>query len=285
MIEYIKIAVAALIGGIFAPLPASSSAHFAFLNSFMNISDESNMLGFYYSLISIVASVIMLSYVRKIYARAAKKVFASKSADNSKAYKTMIVNTIVSLIAAVIMFIPYSKGKLLLDVFPLNLTSNNILVSAFCCFACGFILIVAIWFSRQKNQNKHRAAKKYDIVRFTIYQIPANFLPGFSHIANGAVSLSVSNVEESVMMRELYLYVAPSMLVINVGRVISYIVRGGITFDPIMIAICVVFAAIGCAVMFPLISKVNIRKTFAFFSVYSIVFGIIMTVMSFISLN
>ncbi|MCM1363843.1 MAG: hypothetical protein NC122_08450 [Faecalibacterium sp.] len=281
MLEYIKIAIASFIGGIFSPLPASSSAHFSFLNYITNLSSDETQVGFYFSVVSLVASVVMLLYVRKIYARAMSVVIKNKKSKKVKSYKTMIVNTLISLIAAVIMFVPYSKTNLLMDIYNTNLGSNNILISAFCCFASGFILIIAIWYAKQKNEKKHRAASKSDALRFTLYQIPANFLPGFSHIANGATSLVVSNVDENVIMRELYLYAAPSMFVISAARLISYIVRG-VTIDYIAIAVCAVFAVIGSAIMFPLISRVNVRKTFTFFAVYSIIFGLFMITASFV---
>ncbi|MCM1545289.1 MAG: hypothetical protein NC110_08330 [Ruminococcus sp.] len=280
MIEYIKIAIASFIGGIFAPLPVSSSAHFSFLNYVTGFSTDENSIGFYFSIVSVIASIVMILYVRKIYARAAKSLTQKAKTQKGKAYKSMIINTFISLVGAVIMFVPYSKGKLLFDVYNSNLDGGSILASSFCCFASGFILIVAIWFAKQKKEKKHRTTGKTDVVRLTLYQLPANFLPGFSHIANGATSLIVSNIDENVIMRELYLYVAPSSLIINAARLISYIVRG-VTIDYIAVLICAAFAVIGCAVMFPLISKANIRKTFSFFAVYSIVLGIFMTASSF----
>lgn len=281
MIEYIKIAIASFISAIFAPLPVSSSAHFSFLDYITEFSSDNVPIGFYFSIVSIIASLGMLSYVRKIHARSITSVFKNKQSKKSKAYKTVIINTLISLLGAAIMFIPYSKEKLLFDIYDYNLDGGSLLTSAFCCFASGFVLIIAIWFSKQRSANKRRTAKKTDALRLTLYQVPANFFPGFSHMANGATSLIVSNLDENVIMRELYLYIAPPALLLNIARLCSYVIRG-ITVDPIAIVVCVIFALLGCIVMFPLISKANVRKTFKFFAVYSIIFGIFMITASFI---
>lgn len=82
-------------------------------------------------------------------------------------------------------------------------------------------------------------------------------------------------------MRELLLYLAPSMLVVNASRIVRFILAD-VVLNPLYITVAVLGAVVGSIITIHFISKINLRKVFGFFSVYSIVFGIFIAVAAFI---
>lgn len=283
MLGYIKLFIISLISAIFAPLASSSSAHFTFLNSVLDFSGDENQLGFYFSVISLVFSLTAIFFVRKIYAKGFLSLSKTgkKKLKNVKLYREMMLGILISLIPAVLMFIPVSKEKFLSEVFFDYFSGSNVLISAFCSVASGLILFVALWFSKKRKGKLKKSSRTSDVVRMSIYQIPAYIFPGFSHIASAATSLTVSMVDERAIIREILLYLAPSSLVISVFRIIRTLLIG-VTFDPVMFVICTLGALIGNILIFNLVSQLNIRKTFLFFSVYSIIFGLAVGIFAFI---
>lgn len=280
MIDYIKTAIISFITSIFSPVAASSSAHFVFLENVLSFSKNKEESAFYYSIISLTFALTAIFFVRKIYIKGFKSL--SKKKDKSsvgKAYKDMMTGLLISLIPAVLMLVPISKERLLLDVFTDYLWKNNILVSSFCCFAMGFVILVAAWFSKQKNIEKHRNSKKTDVLRISLYQIAAHIFPGLSSVSLSATGLIVSGVEESVIMRDVLIYISPSMLLISVMRIVRTALLG-VELDVLKIILCAVFAFLGNILMLNVVSKINIKKSFVFFSVYSVIFAIFMTVSS-----
>ncbi len=283
MLEYIKILVISLFSSLFAPLAASSSAHFTSLNSALNFSQDENQLGFYFSIISFIFFCSAIFFVRKIYAKgfmSLKKKNAAKL-NNIKGYRNMMQGIIISLIPAVLMFVPVSKEKYLCDILFDYFSGSNILISAFCSIAGGFMLFIAIWYSRNKKGKTKKSSKKSDVLRLSIYQIPAYIFPGFSHVTCAATSLTLDMVDERVIMRETLLYIAPSGFVISLFRIIRFILAG-VALDPVMIAICAVGALAGNIIMLNLVSHLNIRKSFLFFSIYSIIFGLAVGIIAFV---
>ena len=119
------------------------------------------------------------------------------------------------------------------------------------------------------------------MIRFDLYQLPAFFFPGFSHIGSGAAALTVSNVDDRVIAREVLLYLAPSTFLIGVTRIVRYILAG-VTLDPVMIAVCVGASLVSCAVIVNAIGKINARKLYLFSCVYSVLFGIAIFLATFI---
>lgn len=280
MIEYIKAFIISFVSSLFAPVAASSSAVFAFLENILGFSQNKDESVFYFSLISVAFSLVSLFYVRKIYAKGFKAVFSKKSIiSNAKNYKSMMIGVVISLIPCILMVIPVSENKLVLDYFANYLWKSNILVSAFCQFAMGFVIIIAAWFVKIKNTEKHRNSRKTDVLRLTIYQIIAYIFPGLSHVSLSATGLIVSGVEESVIMRDVLIYISPSMLVISIMRIIRALLLG-VSVDAVKVLICIISALLGNILMLKFVSRAKIKKSFVFFSVYSIVFGIFMIIAS-----
>ncbi|MGN0467360.1 MAG: undecaprenyl-diphosphate phosphatase [Acutalibacteraceae bacterium] len=281
--QYIKMLIMSLITGIFGPLASSSSAHFVFLNKVLNFSDDSNEVNFYFSIVSIMFAVVGIFFVRKIYSKGFKSVFAGKSKKiaNAEAYKSMMTGVLISLIPVLVMCIPMSKTTFLFDVFDNYLTGSSMLVCAFCCFASGFLLLVALWYAKNKNIVTHRSSEKKDVVRMSLYQIPAFIFPGFSHVCSSAACMEISGVDDRTIMREIFIFMTPSTLLINIIRVIRCITLG-VSINFILILVCVLASLAGSIVIFNLVSKINVRRSFLFFSIYSILLGICMGVVSFV---
>lgn len=281
MIEYIKTIIISFISGMLAPVAVSSSAHYAFIDNAVNFSQSKEESAFYFSIITIVFSLVAIFFVRKIYLKGFKSAFGKTGKiKNVSIYKSMMISLLISLLPVLLMLIPVSSEKFLLDYFTSYLWKNNILVSAFCCVASGLILFIALWYAKQKKEKRHRNSSKTDVLRMSIYQAFSHIFPGLSHISTAATSLIVSGVDETVLMREIFVYTAPSMLIISIIRAVRCAVSSQLVLDPVKIIVCAVSALLGSAVMFNFVSKVNIRKSFVFFSVYSIIFGIFMVIAS-----
>lgn len=283
MIEYIKMLIISFITGIFAPLATSSSAHFNFLNFVLDYSEDEQQLGLYFSIISLVFSVVAIFFVRKIYAKGFQSLSkkGSSKLKNPQVYKKMMTSLLISLIPVVLVFIPVSKEKLLSDLFFEYFSRSNILISAFCCGSCGIILLVALWYSKSKRPGGKKSSKNSDVLRMSIYQIPAYIFPGFSHVASAATSLVVGAVDERIILREILIYLAPSSFLISAIRIARFILAG-VVLDPVTIAVCAIGALAGNIIMFNIASHLNIRKTFLFISLYSMIFGLLIGTFAFI---
>ena len=190
------------------------------------------------------------------------------------------VNLLISLIPAAVMFIPVSDAGFLMDVFTALLQENYLLVTASCCVGSGLFLFIAVWYTRQHYAETERSSGPLSVLRYAIYQLLAHLLPGVSHVSVGSTGLLLCDVEPKVIVREMLLYLAPSLFV-NVARIVRYILAG-IVLNPVMIALAAVGAGLGSLLMIHLISKYNIRKHFVFFAVYSIVFGLFIAVSAFV---
>ena len=284
MLYYLKMLIIALISGIFTALPVSFGAHYAYLSSVLSFTNDKDLLGFYYAVIAVAFSVVVFISLRRIYRKALfYSVFTKKGADpaSKKSYRRILVNLLISLIPAGLMFIPLPNGGLVLDVFTDLLQSDYLLVTASCCIGSGLFLLIAVWYTRQRYAQPVRSSKPLSVLRYAVYQTLAYLLPGVSHVSLGSTALLLCDVEEKVIVREMLLYLAPSMFVVNVARIVRYIL-GGIVLNPVMIAIAAVSSGLGSLLMIHLISKFNLRKHFVFFAVYSIVFGLFIAVSAFV---
>ena len=284
MLYFLKMLIVSLISGIFTALPVSFGAHYAYLSSVLSFTNDKNLLGFYYAVIAVAFSVVVFGYLRRIYRKAlVYSVFTKKGSDpaSKKSYRRILLNLLLSLIPAALMFIPIPNVGLVMDIFTNLLQSDYLLVTASCCVGSGLFLLIAVWYTRQHYAEPVRSSKPLSVLRFSVYQTLAYLLPGVSHVSLGSTGLLLSDVEPKVIVREMLLYLAPSMFVINVARIVRYIL-GGIILNPVMIAVAFVGAALGSLLMIHLISKFNLRKHFVFFAVYAVVFGLFIAVRAFV---
>lgn len=282
MLAYLKMLIISLISGLFAPLPVSYGAQYSFLNSVLGFSNDSKTLGFYFSIISITFAVVAIIILRKIYSKSIKSLFSKSDNQMDKNYRKYSLNILISLIPVAVMAIPYGKGKFVIDIFTNLLSREYLLVTASCCIGCSLLMFVAMWYTRQNFEQTHRSATKMNIIRFSIYQIPGYIFPGISNVAIGTSSMLLTDVESETVVREMLAYFAPSVLFINIFRIVRIFVSG-ITVNPILAIIAALGSALGSVIIIRIIGRVNLRKLFLFFSIYSIVFGLFIAVFSFMA--
>ena len=118
-------------------------------------------------------------------------------------------------------------------------------------------------------------------VRCSVYQLISYVIPGVSRVSSAATNMLICDVDSKVVVREIYLYIAPQMFFVNLIKALRYGLSDAVV-DPIMIVIGAGVAAAMAVLVVTKMSKVNIRRTFTFFSIYSVVFGIVSAVLSFI---
>lgn len=279
MIDYINMIILALFAGATAPLPTSSAAHYSVVNSIINFSEDEKTLGFYYSVISIAFAVVVFVLLRKIYINGIKGLFSKD--ESLMNYKKVMINVLVSLIPAAVLFIPIGEGTFVIDYFDKFLSSSNLLLVAVVSILSALVLVISIWYTRQGSVAKMRVCDLKTTIRFSVYQIISYVIPGISHVSSGATNMLICDMDSRVVVREIYLYMAPQMFLINLIKALRYALSDAVV-DPVMMVIgAAVGAAIAAFVVIKM-SKVNIRRTFTFFSIYSAVFGITAAILSFI---
>ena len=277
MIEYIKILIVSLVCGASLPLPVSSASHYSFLNSFINISDDSKTLGLYYSVIALTFSAVIFVLLRKIYSSSIRSLFDKDRKLTN--YRKLMKNLALSLIPMIVLFIPMGEGKLLCDVFDEFLVKSNVLLVAFASIICGLILVISMWYTKESYAVTKRGADIKTVIRSSVYQLVSYVIPGFSHISSATTNMLICDVESKVVIREIYLYIAPQMFIVNLVKLIRYIL-GDTVINPIMIIISVIAAAVMSYIVVTKMSKINIRRILPFFAVYCIASGIIFCVLS-----
>lgn len=283
MIEYLKTIILAVLTGVTAPLPVSSSAHFSFLSNVLGFTQDEKILALYYNSFLVAFAIVIIVSFRKIFVGCFKTIFISKK--NTKAYEAasgfrfILKNIAVSIVPTLVLFVPVSKDKLLMDLFENFLNLNSLILSGFACVVSACVLIIALWYSKKKDPHEESASMK-TAVRLSVYQLPCYIIPGFSHIASGATNLTICDVKSKTFLSELYVYLAPSMLLVGLVKIIRALVSG-VLFDPVILIIGMVFFGIACKFIVTLTSKTNLRKLFIFFCAYSIIFGIFIAFASF----
>ena len=283
MIEYIKMIILAVICGFMAPLPSSASAHFSLLSSAMSLSTDEKKLGFYFAVFSLAFSLAAFVCLRKIYAKSLKSVFVRKSADseNLKVYRNVAKNIFLTIFPMIILFIPVGEGTLLIDYFDKFLTGNGLYLTGIACIINALILVIAGWYAKQGGRKLKRVSGTAGAMRMSFYQLVSFVVPGFSHVSSGATNMLMSDVHPKVIMREVYLYLAPSMLVVNIAKVVRYLLADTIV-DVISVVIGAVVVFLVSFLVMKLVAKFSPRKVFGFFSAYSAVAGIGIILFTFI---
>ncbi len=283
MIEYIKMIIIALVCGFMAPLPTSSSAHYSLLNEAVSFTADENKLGFYFALFSVTFSVVIFFCLRKIYIKTLTSMFKKKSqnTDNLKVYKNVAKNILLTLIPIAVLLIPTGEGELIIDYFDKFLLGNGLYLTGFACIINALVLIVARWYAKQENRKLKRVCGTMSALRMSVYQLVSYIVPGFSHVASGATNMLMSDVHTKVIMREVYLYLAPSMFIVNIAKIVRYLINDTI-IDAVMAVVGIVIFAIISYIVMRLVAKFNARKVLAFFSVYSAILGAGAIVLTFV---
>lgn len=285
MIEYIKLIICAIVCGITMPLPVSSGAHYSILSHAMSLTGDEKELGFYFGVFGIVFSVVIIIMLRKIYSKSIRAAFIfNKDKLKEKkltAYKSIVKNIILSLIPTIVLFVPTGEHTIVLDYFDKFLTSNSLYLVGVACVINALVLVVAIWYTKQSPSNIKRVSDTKSVMRMSFYQLVSYVVPGFSHVGSGSVNMLISDIEPRVVIREVYLYLAPQMLTVSIVKVVRAIVNDVIV-DLLPLAIAVVLFGLVSLLIVHLVGKFGIRKLFPFFAVYSAVLGVIAVLVTFI---
>lgn len=283
MIQYIKMVIISLVSGIMMPLPISSSAHVSFLNKVMNYTSDHNVLSFYYAVFSMAFAVVVFFNLRKIYSKIFASFLKSKSGEmnGAKSYRKVGKNILLSLLTLAVLYIPVSKEMLIIDFFDKFLSPSGLLLSAFACLISAFIIVISVWYTRQKNASTLRGSSTKTVMRTAFYQLFSYVVPGMSKISLGSVNFLICDIEPKVIMREVYLYVAPQVFVVSLVKIIRGLVVD-LVVDPLAIIIGAVISIVTSAVIIHFVSKVNMRKLLGFFAGYSAVFAVAVFIMSLI---
>ncbi len=285
MLTYLKYLILSIFGGFFAALPVSYSAHYAYLNTVMSVTNDKDQLGFFFSVISFVFAFVVLLKFRRIYTKSIRISFTPKrKLDDPEVKKTCsstLLGLLIAFLPAALMFVPLPGGIMAMDVIVSLLQKDYQLAVACCCIGSGLFLFLAMWYTSQHYDQTHRTTKPLAALRFAVYQLPSFLLPGFSHTATGATALLLTDVEDQVIAREVLLYLAPPMLTVNAARIVRYVLAG-ITLQPSPIAITVVGSLLSSVLVLHMISKFNIRKNYLFFAIYSILFGALIVATTFL---
>lgn len=283
MIQYIKIAVMALISSVMMPLPASSSAHVSFLNKILSYTTDSSVLSFYYAVFSLAFCVVVFFNLRKIYSRVLSLLFKPKG-DGDKtvaAYKKVARNIILSILPLVLLYIPVGENILIIDYFDKFLSSSGLLLSVFTCIISSFIITIAMWYTKKTNATLRRSANTKTVLRSAFYELVAFGVPGMSKITLGSINMLICDIEPRVIMREVYLYVTPQIFVVSLIKIIRGLVID-LVVDPLAIIIGAIVSIIVSAIIIHFVSRVNMRKLLGFFAAYSAVFAVAIFIMSLI---
>ena len=275
MIEYIKMIIISIVCGFMAPLPASSSAHYSLINHAVSFADNENNIGFYFALFGVTFSVVIFFCLRKIYFKTITSIFKKKShgTDNLQVYRNVAKNILITLIPMAVLFVPVGEGKLILDYFDKFLLGNGLYLTGFACIINALVLLVARWYAKQENRKLKRVCGTMSALRMSVYQLISYIVPGFSHIASGATNMLMSDVHPKVIMREVYLYLAPTMLIVNIIKIVRYLM-GDTIIDAVMAAVGIIVFALMSYIVMRLVAKFNARKVLAFFSIYSLILGL-----------
>ena len=283
MIEYIKIIIIALVCGFMAPLPSSASAHFSLLSSAVSLTEDESKLGFYFAVFSVAFSVSVFICLRKIYSKSFKAIFVRKSAksENLKVYRNVAKNVILTMLPIAVLFVPVSKGTLLIDYFDKFLAGNGLYLTGVACIINALILVISRWYTKQENRKLKRVCGTMSALRMSVYQLVSFIVPGFSHVSSGATNMLMSDVHPKVILREVYLYLAPSMFVVNVAKIARYLLKDTIV-DVVSVVIGAFTVMLTSYLIMKLIAKFNPKKILSFFSVYSALLGIGIILFTFI---
>lgn len=90
----------------------------------------------------------------------------------------------------------------------------------------------------------------------------------------------ICDAKKNTFMSELYVYLAPSMLIVGLVKMIR-IIAGDLIFDPIILIVSMVVFALAAKLIIRFVSKTNISRMLGLFCVYSLVYGIFIAVASF----
>lgn len=284
MLETIKIVILSVVHGLTAALPVSSLAHFSLLKEVFGFTEENFNAPFYYAVFSLGTALALYLSFFAMHSNIVGNMFKSdKKIENEKerAYKTVGKNVLLSLIPLIVLIIPISKSSFFGSLNTYFLSDGSLVFVGIASIFCAILMFISFWYMNQRRKKKNLLSAK-DAIAFGIYQLPAYIFPGFSHVGIGASRMAVSDIGIRNVLKETYLYIAPSYLLVNLFRAVYY----GITAEGINLAGAIVGFIVSLVLSSVVISTVNYftKKTYTVFCIYTLIFGVAVTVTSVIQM-
>lgn len=279
MIETLKIIILSVICGVTSLLPTSSLGHFALINEVFGNADKTFNSSFYYALFTLAAGIAMYLYYFGIHSKIAKNIFKKKIAltsDADKAYKKAGRNLTLSLLPLLILYIPVGKNSFVGSLGKYFLSSDSLVFVGISSIFCAVLMFISLWYLGRDYAEKENLLSAKNSFFFGIYQLPAYIFPGLSHVSIGASRTSVSDIDIKNVLKETYLYLAPAFIISGVSRVIFYY-NSGEGLNIIAALIGFVISLVFSLLMLSFINKYFSKKTYKAFTIYTLVFGLIIT--------
>lgn len=278
MLETIKIIILSAVHGLTAVLPVSSLAHFSLLKEVFGFTEENFNTPFYYSLFSLGTALALYLYFFRMHSNIVGNMFKSKTKienEKQQAYKTAGKNIMLSLIPLAVLIIPISKSSFFGSLSTYFLSEGSLIFVGIASIFCAILMFISFWYMNQKRKKKNLLSSK-DAITFGIYQLPAYIFPGFSHVGIGASRTAVSDIGVKNILKETYLYLAPSYLLVNLFRAFYY----GVSAEGINLTGAIVGFIVSLVLSLVVLTTVNYftKKTYTVFCVYTLIFGVAVTV-------
>ena len=164
MIEYIKMIIVAIITGVTLPLPVSSAAHFNFFSNIVGLSGDGQRFSLYYNFFVLVFSLVVLFTFRKTVIRGFSLAFSGKNESKVRDNKYFVKNILFSILPSLVLFVPVTKDKLLMDYLDNFFNTNGLILSGIACVVTACVLVIALWYtSKNKNPLRRAVDKKTDL--------------------------------------------------------------------------------------------------------------------------
>lgn len=286
MLEIIKIVLLSIVEGITVLLPVSSLGHFSLLKETLGYTDENFNAGYYYALFALAAVLALYIYYGKMHRKILSNMFKSEKKikdDRQRAYKAAGRNILLSLIPLAVLAIPTSSKRFVGSLWTYFLSDGSLVFVGISSIFCAILMFISIWYLKQNVKEKYSLLDPKSAVFFGIFQIPAYIFPGLSHVAIGASRTSVSDIEPRNVFKEAFLYITPAYLIVNLFRVIYYAVTvGGINIIASVAGFVISFLL--SILVLGTVNKFFNAKAYTAFTVYTLVFGILLTATSLVQM-
>lgn len=271
-IEYLKAVISAILVGLSAPLPVSSSAHMFLSEAFLGGYGDRSALGFYFYIYMLTFSVVVLLSFKNSYIKTLKGI---RDKDETCVHKG--INLILSLSISLVLFIPVFNKSGLIGFFDSFMSVENALnpiLIGIGSVSSGLILLVCLWASGKNYVKKGCNIDRKTALKASLFSLPSYIIPGFSRVSAACVSFILSDTAPARSLRECYFYIAPQMLLVSVIRIITFAIKG-ISFDPVVLLAGIIFVSCFNFIVLNLLKRISVKKIFSFCGAYSVVIGII----------
>lgn len=279
MIQTLKILLLSAVYGFTSLLPTSSLGHFSLFKEVLGYTDENFNASFYYALFSIGAGLAMYIYYFSVHTKIIKNTFRKKSSitlDSEAAFHVAGKNIILSLLPLLILFIPTGKNGFVGSLGNYFLSDDSLIFVGIASLFCSVLMFISHWYVKSEYTEKENLISSKNAVFFGLYQLPAYIFPGISHVSIGTSRVAVSDIDIKNVLKETYLYLAPAFMISGISRVIFYY-NGGEGINLIHAAAGLLISFVVSMIMLNFINRRFSLKTYKAFTIYTFVFGLIVT--------